>query len=76
MATIKTHPVKSSNIAELGYDEATFTLRVVFQRGKSIWEYTPVSPEDYKALQEAESIGAYFAKNIRNNTAITATKQS
>ena len=57
-------PVKSSNIAAVGFDPATSTLGVQFSSGAT-YHYAGVSAEDHAALMGADSIGSHFAKNIR-----------
>jgi len=63
-------PVKSSNIAEVGYEPRTKTLAIRF-KGKDgklgrLYHYDGVSQKEYDACCGAESIGGYFAANIRN----------
>lgn len=67
------NPVISSNISSIGYDDATLTLQVEFY-DQTIWDYTPVTREAYTEMMNAESIGSYFAKYIRNNKDITSNK--
>ena len=66
-------PVVSSNINSIGYDDKTKTLEVEFF-DQAIWKYSPVTREGYTELMNSESIGSYFAKNIRKNEAIKAEK--
>lgn len=61
--------VVSSNIAEIGYDKKKMTLEVQFYNLK-VYQYQPVTEEAYVALMGAESIGSFFAKNIKNNKSI------
>lgn len=56
--------VKSSNIAQLGYDPATQELRVQFAKG-GLFSYAAVPRDRYEELRAAPSIGAYFAYKIR-----------
>jgi hypothetical protein len=65
--------VKSSNIAQVGYDEAVgislnqepmSVLRVVFANGL-VYDYYRVPKEVYEELLEADSAGIYFHKNIK-----------
>lgn len=51
--------VESSNIAELGYIESTSTMRVKFN-SEVIYDYNPVSVEEYTAILNAESVGKAF----------------
>lgn len=68
---MKRTAVESSNIASVGHEDNT--LEVEFNNG-SVYQYTPVTKEAYKEMMNAESIGSWFYKNIRNNDMIEATK--
>jgi hypothetical protein len=59
-------PVKSGAIAEVGYDRATKTLEIAFP-SKAVWQYFDVPPEVYVEFGRSESLGRYFAMNIRAN---------
>ena len=65
--------IVSSNINSIGYDEESKTLEVEFYDQK-VYQYSPVSREGYNLLMNADSIGSFFAKNIRNNKEITSKK--
>lgn len=68
------HPVKiegSSQISEVGYDVEGSRLFVVFARGGSVYEYSPVGGELYEGLVSAESVGSYFNKRIRSDKSIS-----
>jgi len=57
-------PVKSSNIAEIGYDQSNEVLEVKFTSG-GLYRYFRVEPllnEDFLA---ADSKGEFFAQNIK-----------
>ena len=56
--------VLSSQIAELGYDDVQKTLYVEFKKGGR-YSYRDVPKEVYDEFLNAESIGAYFFKNIK-----------
>lgn len=56
--------VSSSNIAQVGYDDAIRELTVEFHSGKT-WKYQNVYPETFKGLVHADSIGGYFGKFIK-----------
>ena len=60
MATMT--PVKSSNVASVGYDESG--LRVQFKDGAS-YLYKGVPAETYANLMSADSIGKFLASEIR-----------
>lgn len=55
-------PVKSSNIAELGWNDGV--LHVKFSNG-GLFSYSGVTSQAYNGLLGAKSIGAHFAKHIR-----------
>ena len=67
-------PVESSNIASIGYDADTRTLQIEFNGG-AVYNYHPVTEDGHRSLISAPSIGKYFSANIRNNDAITTTKE-
>ena len=64
-------PVESSQISEVGYDAETETLGIRFKaKGKwpaSEYHYSFVNSDTYYALMTAESIGKYFADNIKSD---------
>lgn len=62
-------PVESSQIAAIGYDQASQTMAIRF-KGKgdapgSLYHYADVSPEDWAAFRDAESIGSHFYRHIK-----------
>lgn len=59
------HPVNSSNVAELGYDENNQQLYVRFVSG-SLYRYSNVPIHEYEALDNAPSIGSYLNRNLKN----------
>lgn len=58
-------PVKSSNIAAVGYDEATKEMHVKFHTGAT-HVYSDVTPEKHAAFVGADSIGSHFHQHIRS----------
>lgn len=58
-------PVTSTNIAEVGYEEETATLEVVFHHGGA-YQYFDVPEIVYRELMSAESKGSYLNHFIRN----------
>ena len=62
--------VQSSQIARVGYDSKARLLEITFHgRGDqpgSRYHYDAVTPAEYDALMRASSIGAHFARHIRN----------
>lgn len=65
--------VDSSNLVSVGHDPKTNTLEVEFKGGK-VYQYRPVTSQQYEALTDAASIGTHFAANIRNNSAIAVSQ--
>lgn len=65
--------VESSNIASIGYDQASRTLVVEFMSGQ-IYSYHPVTPAGYESLRAADSVGAHFAKHFKNNEKLSYVK--
>lgn len=63
MPGIKMIPVKSSNVASIGYDEKTRTLRVEFLSGRE-YDYGAVRPEEWEGLKESASVGKYLHAEI------------
>lgn len=59
---MKMQSVTSSNIAEVGHEGTT--LRIKFNIG-SVYEYENVTAATFQALLTAESVGKYFAANIK-----------
>lgn len=60
------YPVISSNIEAVGYNADKKILYVKFLSGKS-YTYQKVSKDLYNNLLEAESVGSFFAKEIKPN---------
>lgn len=68
MITIQLEPVVSGNLKAIGYDAATKTLDVQFASGLT-YRYSDVPAATHKELAEADSVGHYFAKNVRTRFA-------
>jgi len=62
---IRLVPVRSSNIAAIGYDAGTQQLVVEF-KGGSRYAYRGVPPETAAHLAAAPSVGGDFAREIRH----------
>ena len=61
---MKFQKVNSSSISELGYDEETKEMIILFMNGiKYLYKDFPI--EVYKNLLFADSKGAYFSRYIR-----------
>ena len=59
-------PVKSAQVAAVGYDPITKTLAVTFTRGAgTVYQYPDITAATHAALLAAESIGKYFEQHIR-----------
>lgn len=56
--------VSSSNIASIGYDQASQTLEIEFLNG-SIYQYFDIPQHVYGGLMSASSHGQYLAQNIK-----------
>jgi len=61
---MKMTPVSSTNLASVGYDSETRTLRVEFKSG-AVYEYYNVPEAEYQGLIDASSKGSYFHQNIK-----------
>lgn len=57
--------VSSSNIAAVGYNEATKKLHVQFHNG-STYVYDDVPADVHEALVNADSVGKYFNANVKD----------
>ena len=66
--------VISSNLKSAGYKPATKTLRILFQNG-GVYQYSPITREEYMSLIKAESVGKFFNENIKDNTDLTVVKE-
>lgn len=58
-------PVVSSMISMVGYDEDTKQLAVMFNNGRT-YRYGGVPAGEAENLMSAQSVGRYFADNIKN----------
>lgn len=59
--------VESHKIKAVGYDEATRTLAVTFQRGAgAIYHYPNVEPQVYADFIGAESLGSFFGAHLQS----------
>lgn len=61
---IKTAPVESSMISQIGHDPDNRTLRVKFKNGDE-WDYADVSQEEAEELLTSKSKGSHFHKHIK-----------
>ncbi|MNW05544.1 hypothetical protein D3C71_2018060 [compost metagenome] len=59
-------PVKSQQVASIGYDASSKTLAVTFARGPgTVYQYPGVDAKVHADFLAAESIGTYFGKHIK-----------
>lgn len=56
--------VVSSNLAEVGYDERSQTMEIMFKDG-GVYQYFDVPKATYQGLLGASSAGQYFHAHIR-----------
>lgn len=70
---MKRTPVKSSNIASVGYDSASRTLEVEFKTGQ-VYSYADVPPSIPLSLMRAKSKGQYFAASVKKRFKGTLVK--
>jgi hypothetical protein len=59
-------PVKSTNIASIGYDPETKTLEVEYV-GSGIYHYLDVAPALHASLMSAHSKGQHIHKHIKGS---------
>jgi hypothetical protein len=67
-ANVNTIPLmacESSMLHAYGYDAATQTLAVQFKNGTKVAQYRGITPDDFAALEAADSIGKHFGRHIR-----------
>lgn len=60
------HPVASSNLSDVGYDNASKTLYIRFRRGGT-YAYDNVPESVYTGLMGAASKGEYHAAYIKHS---------
>ncbi len=56
--------VSSSNVAEIGYDEANQIVYIRFLNG-TMYIYKGVAQNEYDGLLNAPSIGSYLHRNLK-----------
>jgi len=66
---IQLTPVKSSQIAAIGYDANSQTLAIRFKvKGDApgpVYRYANFTAEDWAEFQAAESVGSHFYRHIK-----------
>lgn len=63
---MKRESVNSSNIASIGYDQASSTLEVEFFKG-GVYQYFDVPKNVFQGMITANSHGEYLAQNIKGH---------
>lgn len=63
---IELKPVKSSNLAAVGHDPVAQILAVKFTGSDKVHHYKDVPADIVAAMDEAPSIGSFFARNVRD----------
>lgn len=64
VATMPRQPVRSSNIASIGYESSTNTLEVEFLNG-AVYQYYGVPKTVYEGLMNASSHGSFLAAHVK-----------
>jgi hypothetical protein len=67
---MKMTPVSSTNLASVGYDPTSRTLRIEFING-GVYEYHDVPEAEYQGLMSASSKGSYHHQNIKGHYSYT-----
>ncbi len=62
---MKMTPVSSTNLASVGYDATSRTLRIEFIN-RGVYEYHDVPEAEYQGLMNASSKGSYHHQNIKD----------
>lgn len=65
MEAIKMESVNSSNIKEIGYNAKNKVMLVKFHTG-AMYSYSMVTAKTYNEFKNAQSVGKYFATNIKD----------
>ena len=59
------HPVDSTAISSIGYDEEYSILAIEFRNSQELWYYYGVPKSVYEELENADSIGGYYNDFIK-----------
>jgi KTSC domain len=62
---VKVHKVDSSNIEQVGWDEETKAVHVMFKGNSKAYRYGPFSEEEFTRFLTAPSIGKHFHSAIK-----------
>ena len=71
---MKRKPVTSSVIASVGYKPDTMMLEIEFRSTGFVYRYFDVPEIEFRKLMNAESIGRYFNKNIKDDYRYVQTR--
>lgn len=63
---IDVKPVRSRDIALIGYDRSTQILEVVFRAG-GVYRYQEVPESVYHSFMAAPSHGTFFQRNVKDH---------
>jgi len=63
-------PVRSRDLALIGYDQMTSVLEVVFRAG-GVYRYQQVPESVYQNLMAAPSHGTFFQKHVKDQYTFT-----
>lgn len=72
---MNTVPVKSSNIARVGYEPASKTMEVHFHNGTR-YHYHNVPHATHAAFVGAESLGKHFGQHVKPHFKFTKLEQT
>ena len=59
------HPVQSSNVESVGYDEQSQVIYIRFLNG-AVYGYKGASKAEFDGLLVAPSVGSYIHRNLKN----------
>lgn len=65
-APVAMYPVTSSQIMYIGHDLNNNILYVTFKNGQT-YAYEGVPRQEFLELKESDSVGSYFAENIKSS---------
>lgn len=57
-------PVRSTNIVSIGYDSDTSVLEIEFY-SREVYQYTNIPQRLFDDFMTSQSLGRYFAQNIK-----------
>lgn len=68
--TTPMHPVQSSQVSYIGYEESTKELFVTFKDGHT-YKYQEIPKQLYENLMKSDSIGRFLSMYIKGIYAVT-----